>query len=177
MAILICALSLTAVAFGDYKAKPFAGKIGPKGERQALTFTHEKLAKRERLVNDAHFENLTVECSAPRSEQAVEGVLAAFHQPSPAWVISKRKKVGGPKDFKRAWRGKGVPIEASDSSGTKFRGKRAEFKGKFRKGFRKARGSFSIRWKEVSEKSGEVVYACGTTVRWSASVQKRSAKR
>lgn len=169
---MLCALALAAFAGAGYKSKRFEGGIGPKGERRPFSLTYEKLSKTERLVNETHFTKLPVRCTEAGSDEVVPGDLAAFNQPTEIWVFNKRKDIGGRKDFAKVWKGDGVPIEAPDGDKTKFRSKRAKLNGEFRDRFTKASGGFSIRWQEVDEDSGEVVYACEAGARWQAQAVK-----
>jgi hypothetical protein len=165
--IAIGVLCVAGFADAGYRAVKFKGDIGSAGAGQNLSFTYERLSARESLVGNARIRDLIVQCTKPGSSEPVDGVLSVFHQPTTAWVVNKRKKIGGLKNFRKVWKGNGVPIEAPDES-TRFTGKRAVLAGTFRKRFKRARGSFAIRWKEIDADSREVRFECETRTGWKA---------
>lgn len=160
-------LCVAGFANAGYRNVDFKGEIGSAGGDQKLSFTYERLSRRQSLIGDTRIRDLVVECTRPDSAEPVDGTLSVFRQPTTAWVVNKRKGIRGPKNFRKVWKGKGVPIETPDKS-TRFAGKRAVLAGKFRKSFKRARGSFAIRWKEVDAQSREVRFECETRTRWKA---------
>lgn len=159
-------LCVAGFASAGYREVMFTGTIGSAGEGQKLSFTYERLSRRQTLVGNTRIRDLVVECTRPGSAEPVDGVLSVFHQPTTVWVVNKRKGIRGSKNFRKVWKGKNVPIEAPDKS--RFTGKRAMLGGKFRKGFERARGSFAVHWKEVDPQTRKVRFECQTRTRWKA---------